>query len=67
MMINNTINAQDNIALYKYKQQLEQLENCKGLGTSVITLLVSCKTSLTQVISQMDQRLTKSNNIKSCI
>jgi len=69
---NNTaslaINKQEeNIMIYKYKQQLAELETAKGVGTSVITLLVSAKTSINQVITQMSDRLTKANNIKSCI
>ncbi|KAG2378055.1 hypothetical protein C9374_008677 [Naegleria lovaniensis] len=58
---------QEQIAVYKYKQLLSELENAKGIGTSVITLLISAKTSMNQVVSQMNDRLTKASNIKSSL
>lgn len=57
----------EQIAVYKYKQLLSELENAKGTGTSVITLLISGKTSMNQVVSQMNDRLTKASNIKSSL
>ncbi|KAL9652615.1 hypothetical protein ABK040_015578 [Willaertia magna] len=42
--INNK--QEENIALFKYRQQLKELMKAKGNGTSVITLFISPKTAL---------------------
>jgi len=58
---------QDRVLIWKYKKQLMELQEARGNGTSMITLLIAPKTSISQVTQQMNERLSSANRIKSSV
>jgi peptide subunit release factor 1 (eRF1) len=55
--------------IFKYKRMLESLSNAQGTSgaTSVVSLLISPTGSTVQMASQLSDKLSTADRIKSCI
>lgn len=60
-------NADDNkhIEMWKIKRLIAKLENCKGNGTSMVSLVVPPKDDINRVNKLLTQELSTAQNIKS--
>uniref|UniRef100_A0A0G4I5Q0 Eukaryotic peptide chain release factor subunit 1 n=1 Tax=Chromera velia CCMP2878 TaxID=1169474 RepID=A0A0G4I5Q0_9ALVE len=56
---------QQQLAEWKLQRLIKSLEEVRGGGTSVITLIVSCKDQLTRTSAKIAEELSVASNIKS--
>lgn len=56
---------QRNIEMYKLKRLITKLENMKGLGTSMITLIINYKDQISPYMRMLTEEVGKATNIKS--
>ncbi len=54
-----------NIEIWKIKRLIQKLDNCKGNGTSFVSLYIPPKESMTLVTGRLTQELSQAQNIKS--
>ena len=56
---------QKNIEMFKLKRLINKLENMKGLGTSMITLIINYKDQISPFMRMLSEEVGKASNIKS--
>lgn len=56
---------QKNIEMFKLKRLINKLENMKGLGTSMITLIINYKDQISPFMRMLTEEVGKASNIKS--
>ena len=54
-----------NVEIWKIKRLIQKLDNCKGNGTSFVSLYIPPKESMTLVTGRLTQELSQAQNIKS--
>jgi peptide chain release factor subunit 1 len=55
------------IEMWKIKRLINKLENCKGNGTSMVTLIIPPKEDIMKFNKMLTGELSAANNIKSRI
>lgn len=56
---------QKNIDMFKLKRLINKLDNLKGLGTSMITLIINSKDQISPSMRMLTEEVGKATNIKS--
>lgn len=54
-----------NIEMFKLKRLIQSLDNMRGLGTSMITLIINYKDQINQYAKMLNDEVGKASNIKS--
>lgn len=54
-----------NVEMYKLKKLIQNLDSMRGLGTSMITLIINYKDQITQYAKMLAEEVGKATNIKS--
>ena len=62
---NDEQESERNLEMFKLKRLIQSLDNMRGLGTSMITLIINYKDQINQYAKMLVDEVGKASNIKS--